>query len=413
MSELVLVLRGAISFPLERLGIVGPVEHVAAGSKPESGSRLYALDLARFIAMCFMMQGHVLDALVSRDLIVTTEFPWNVWHLIRGFTAPVFLMVSGAVHAFATKRDADGRVREDVINKRIRWAITIIGIGYYMMFPAGSVFDLPYVNEQGWAAFWSVNILQLTGATMLLFVVTMASTRSVRQMGRRALWVTFGILVLTPFLQYTSAEQFAPLWLQDYLTTGHGSLFPIFPFGAYLFAGLAVGARLHEIPREKRDTVLRRYGWRIGGIILGMSVTAQYALAQIGVPEYLLEESMSVTLFLRRAGVVLMFFSLAVVILDNTWGMRRYWALFGTKSLWIYIIHLVLLFGTPGIDGLGRTMYRQLSLGDGIAVAVAIITLTLCCAWTMDWFARQPWASRWMPRIMATTLGAITIGLLI
>ena len=243
MSELVLALRGAITLPLERLGIVGPVEHVAAFTRVEAGTRLYALDLARFIAMCFMMQGHVLDALVTREVIVTSEFPWSIWHLIRGFTAPVFLMVSGAVHAFATKRYEDGRVRDDVVSKRIRWALTIIGIGYYMMFPAGSVFHLPFVSESGWSHFWGVNILQLTGATMLLFVLTMAGTRSVAQMGRRALWVTAGILVATPFLQAASSEQFAPLWLQDYLTTGYGSLFPIFPFGAYLFAGLAVGAR--------------------------------------------------------------------------------------------------------------------------------------------------------------------------
>ena len=103
--------------------------------------------------MCFMMQGHVLDALVTRDVIVTTELPWSIWHLIRGFTAPIFLMVSGAVHAFATKRDEDGRVREDVIAKRIRWAFTIIGIGYFMMFPAGRVWDFPFVSDAGWQWF--------------------------------------------------------------------------------------------------------------------------------------------------------------------------------------------------------------------------------------------------------------------
>ncbi|MBP7094033.1 MAG: DUF1624 domain-containing protein, partial [Candidatus Kapabacteria bacterium] len=125
-----LTYRGALTQPLQRDAATRDGRRSKSTHTVVPDGRLYALDLARFLAMLFMMQGHVLDTLVSPAVIDITQAPWNIWHWIRGLTAPVFLMVSGAVHVFATKRDAHGRVREDVMGKRIRWAITIMGLGY-------------------------------------------------------------------------------------------------------------------------------------------------------------------------------------------------------------------------------------------------------------------------------------------
>ena len=72
------------------------------------GSRLFALDLARLMAMLMMMQGHTLDALVNPQLMDLGTFPWNIWQFMRGLTAPIFLIVSGTVHVFAMKRDEQG-----------------------------------------------------------------------------------------------------------------------------------------------------------------------------------------------------------------------------------------------------------------------------------------------------------------
>ncbi|RPI69319.1 MAG: DUF1624 domain-containing protein [Ignavibacteriae bacterium] len=392
MSDIVIIVRGVLSYPFRRLGVLAPRRTEAAVRVADG--RLYALDLARFLAMLFMMQGHVLDALVTPTVINTAEFPWNIWHFVRGFTAPIFLMVSGAVHAFATKRGEDGSIREDVIAKRIRWALTIMGIGYLMFFPASRIWDLPFVPSEGWKGFFAVNILQLTGAAILLFVFAMASTRSVKQMGQRAQWMTLAIVALTPVFQYAPFVSELPLWLRSYVSTDSGSLFPIFPFAAYLFAGLAVGARLHAIPKEDRDARLKYFGWRAGAALMALALTAQLILSSMGVGAEHLEHPASILLFFRRVGFVLMFFSLSVVILERTWVLRKWYSLFGTKSLWIYIIHLVILFGTPWWSSIGRTEFRTLDLTVGVLAAIGVITTTLFMAWGFEWYARQPWALR-------------------
>lgn len=410
MSAILLFMRNALALPQTRYrrDAATTVLHTRVGD-----GRLYALDLARFLAMVFMMQGHVLDALVSRTEMSVTEFPWNLWHLIRGYTAPVFLMVSGAVHAFATKRNSDGTVRNDVLAKRIRWAFTIVGIGYLITFPASRVWDLPFVPEQNWNNFLAVNILQLTGATMLLFVLVVASTKSVKQMGSRGLIAAVVMLAFTPIIQHAHQVEWLPRWLGAYLTSGHGSIFPLFPFAAYLFVGLYVGSKLAAISNEQRDNVLLRNGWRYGAAIAGIGFVLQEALRYAGVPGADLDGPMSVPLFISRVGVVLIVFSAAVLVLHHTWNMRRWYSLFGTKSLWIYIIHLLVLFGTPWTSSIGRTHYHSVSTPVAILLAAAIIGLTLVCAWTFDWYSKQPWSARWQRWLVPSAYIALLIALLV
>lgn len=381
--------RGSLVQPLRRLAVV-PDRRKSAAAGKGAGDRLYALDLARFVAMLFMMQGHVLDALVGTAWIDVSVFPWNIWHAFRGFTAPVFLMVSGAVHAFASKRGDDGLIREDVLAKRIRWALTIIGIGYLLVMPANRIWDLPFVPSQVWAPALSVNILQLTGVTMLMFVIVMHTTRSVRDMGRRGLLTGLAIVALTPLMQYVPSS-ILPAWVMSYLNPSTGSLFPIFPFSSFLFFGIAVGAYLHGIPADHRNEHIKRYGWRVGGVMAACATLCYYAALGMGVPDSALTSSTSLLLVLQRLGVVLMIFSASVVILERTWKLRNWYSLFGKKSLYIYVIHLVLLFGTPWFDSIGRTHFRTFDLATGLGFVALIMTSTLILAYAIDRLERFPW----------------------
>ena len=64
-------------------------------------NRLFGLDIARLFAMLMMVQGHTIYCLINQSILFSGTTFWNNWTFIRGFTAPVFLMVSGAVHIFA------------------------------------------------------------------------------------------------------------------------------------------------------------------------------------------------------------------------------------------------------------------------------------------------------------------------
>lgn len=351
-------------------------------------SRLYALDLARFIAMLLMIQGHVLDALVLPTVIDVTQPPWSIWSWIRGLTAPVFLTVSGAVHVFAAKRDAEGRISEATLERRLRWAISILVIGYLLVFPGKRVIDLPYVSADGWMMFFSVNILQLVGASMIVFVAVMQTTTSVAEMGRRASLAAALILICSPLAHLPAVHSSLPLWLSPYLTSEYGSLFPFFPFASYLFLGIIVGAHLHRQPVDARDAELVRLGLKIGLPLACLGYGLLYGLVAAGVPQRSIDNADSILLVGARFGAVLVIFAGAVKLLRRTWKLRSSYILFGSKSLFIYVIHVVLLFGTPWWDGIGRTKAKSMTLAEGLVALTVIMGSTLVVAWLIDRYQR-------------------------
>lgn len=342
------------------------------------------------MAMLFMMQGHVLDALVRSDVIDVTRAPWDWWHVVRGLTAPVFLMVSGAVHVFANKRGDDGRIREDVLERRIRSSVMIILLGYLMVFPANRIWDVPFVPDEGWRAFNAVNILQLTGMTMLLFVFVMRGTRSIRSMGLVGLGVAVGIMALSPLVASTTWFGIVPGWVEGYLTTTQGTIFPMFVFSAYLFAGVYVGSLLQTVPQERRMRVLQQRGWIIGLVLAASAYALHVYLLSTGMPMTTLESASSPLLAVRRIGIVLMIFSASVWIVRRTWRLREWYSMYGKRSLSIYVIHLVLLWGTPWSDGVARRMGKTFDLGEGYAAVAVIMASTLVIAWGMDRYDRMP-----------------------
>jgi hypothetical protein len=252
-----------------------------------------------------------------------------------------------------------------------------------------------------------VNILHLTGASILVFVFIAAASTSTRDLGRRALIATVVILALTPVLQFSGVSNALPMWLRAYITDTTGSLFPLFPLSGFLFLGLYVGSRLAAIPREQRDAALKTSAWKYGVVLLALGLGAQLLLEQAGLTAAVLEGPMSIPLFLRRAGVVLVVFSAAVYLLEYTWALRNWYSLFGTKSLWIYVIHLVLLFGTPWLSSIGRTHYHSMSIAASALTAFCIILATLSVAWMFDWYARQTWAYRWQQPLLRIAYAVI------
>ncbi|MBR3090375.1 MAG: DUF1624 domain-containing protein, partial [Bacteroidetes bacterium] len=89
-------------------------------NKKKQSSRIPSLDIARLLAMLMMVQGHTIYCLLDTNIINSGLWYWNTWTFIRGITAPVFLMVSGAVHIFANKRNEYGKIKKETIKKRFK-----------------------------------------------------------------------------------------------------------------------------------------------------------------------------------------------------------------------------------------------------------------------------------------------------
>lgn len=389
------------------LSATAPARTAEVASKVSS--RFYALDLVRLLAMLAMMQGHVLSALVSTEHLNVAEFPWNIWHFIRGLTAPIFLMTSGAVHVFANKRNENGELGKDILFKRLRWAVTLIGIGYLMVFPANRIFDLPYVPAQVWQAFFRVNILQLTGITLLLLMFVFSLTRSNRTFTIASLSIASGITFLAPFVEQVDWFAILPEWLASYLSYNHGSIFPFFPFAAYMFFGVGVGRYLQGIPAAERAERFPKFTGIAGAVLVALALLATVQpLTIFPAHSYHLTGPDFVLL---RVGLTLLFMSAVGFLYKATSQWGHYYSLFGKKTLHIYVGHLVLLYGTPWFHTVKSGYFGSMTLMEGSIIAAIIITLCLGGVYMLDYYQKS--SHRFRKALPYTLTAALAYALLV
>ena len=203
----------------------------------------------RGLACVLMFQTHCYDAWLSPSARKTTFFMYS--QLLGTLPAPLFLFLTGISFALVT----DGLVRKAVPLAQI--ARTTIRRGAEIL-AFGLLFRLQeYLIAWGWAP-WSdlfrVDILNTIGVSMIgmgllcWIVLSGFGSESARaRLGIAAAAAGLGISLLTPPLWTTWRPQWLPWPLQSYVNGVHNLgnpqawLFPIFPWSAFAFVGLAVG----------------------------------------------------------------------------------------------------------------------------------------------------------------------------
>jgi len=227
-------------------------------------SRLAYIDWLRGLACLLMFQTHCYDAWLGGAARQSTFFMWS--QLGGTFPAPLFLFLAGISFALVTdKLLQKGLAPGEIAKKTILRGAEIFGLG--LLFRVQE-----FAISLGWAP-WSdlfrVDILNTIGLSMMLMGavcwMVLAITGATRSPGRpRPGWagegtrpyaslVTAAILLcvaisaLAPLLWTTWRPRFLPWPIETYINGVHNLgapqawLFPVFPWTAFAFAGLAFG----------------------------------------------------------------------------------------------------------------------------------------------------------------------------
>lgn len=135
----------------------------------EKSKRILFLDLMRVLALFMMIQGHTTYDFLDLSIREGGSTGIKIWTSLRGYTAPFFMMVSGAVFTFLmlTQEKPDGS------NPRVKAGaqriVTLLFWGYLLNFPIyviGKVF-----TKEGLDQFLSVGI----GETFItIFAISLA-----------------------------------------------------------------------------------------------------------------------------------------------------------------------------------------------------------------------------------------------
>src|SRR5581483_9865512 len=214
---------------------------------PSSPFRLAYIDWMRGLACVLMFQTHCYDSWLGGSARKSTFFMWS--QLGGTLPAPLFLFLAGISFALVI----DKLRRKDWPASRIaattcRRGAEILGLG--LLFRVQEfLIAWPWAP---WSDLFRVDILNTIGISMMLMAGLCWIVLS-RGPATRAGWIVsaagvgLSISLITPLLWTTWQPRWLPWPIESYINGVHNLgepqpwLFPIFPWSAFAFMGLAVG----------------------------------------------------------------------------------------------------------------------------------------------------------------------------
>jgi len=350
-------------------------------------ARYGMLDLSRLLAVVLMIQGHAIGTFVMASNVPPDGWYWLLYMPLRGLTASTFLLISGLVNFVGLRRDAQGRVLPHVLWRRVRRGVALILVDYLLTFPARNVPALWLLTSEQWFGFLTVGTLNIIGVSLILLTVVMALTRSDRSFALVSLAIGVGIMVATPCVHAVDWFAHVPAYVAHYLSFDGGSHFLIFPHSAYLFLGAALGLPVLQWLRDPNPwTVV----WRLGVVGLTCAVVGIVGAPAIEsiFPEHNRWLS-SPALVLERAGGSLLMVAVYAVVFELTKGAAGVYALISRKTIQIYVVHILLIFGHVMFRPPTLSFHGQLGWVDGILVTAAVVAASLGVGWLVAWLDRD------------------------
>jgi len=358
------------------------------------GVRFLALDRLRALAVVSMVQGHTFSALMKPDALPATVMQWHA--LVHGLTAPAFLFGAGLAFGLATyPRYELHRRGGPVLYQRLRRYAWLVLLGYALQLPGASLLAALRMRGDELTPVLRVGPLHLIALCLMVCQLTALGIESPR--AHAVLAFVLGALVSasSPYVYAASAGQLAGPLLGPWLDASSGSLFPIFPWASFAFFGVATGGLLAHRPRELPRSAL----W----ISLGLLLTGSaYILFLSGIrlsdPRWFwhaspLNTAFRIGLVLCLLGVLHRFAGAPTLVIASVEARgarpldslehtacrpRESWTgLLARHSLLAFVVHLLLLYGTPLTPSLNHHFGLSLDAPQACAVFAAVMLATL------------------------------------
>jgi uncharacterized membrane protein len=336
------------------------------GNEDRELRRLAYIDWLRGLACVLMFQTHCYDSWLRAELHDGQFAKWS--QLLGSLPAPLFLFLAGVSAALTTEKLREkGMARELIAKQTILRGGEIFVLGLLLRVQE---YALGY-RWVPWTDLLRVDILNTLGISISLLGVLcwIAAAPVVEKARRRTFFAALGtatvVAMLTPLLWGSWRPEFLPWPLESYINGVHTFgqpqfwLFPLFPWCAFAFAGLATGFSLFSEAMKKDESgyFAKLAGVGAGAIVLSLlleaSPTRLYTVHDFwhSHPDFLL----------LRCGVLVILMSLAYWWCKKGWGQKGFSPVIqlGNTSLLVYWVHLEFVYGILSIlpkhqSGIGR-----------------------------------------------------------
>jgi len=338
-------------------------------------SRVIFIDLMRAFAVFMMVQGHTTDSVLADSCRDYNSPIYSFWNFMRGITAPIFLFTMGTTFNYLFKLNGKPFSRNPRVKKGIFRFLLLLFLGYMMRYPTFSVIYFDKVTPQEWQTFFVVDVLQLM-AFGILFILGIEYIAEKLKIEDYKLLGAFAFLVfaVSPFFEKIHWTDFFHPIVANYFYKGGGSYFPLFPWLSYIFCGAILGDYLARNPvvYKTKDFSIRIAV--VGFAFICASLVGDLIEVLILGQSYLWTTSPNLVLF--RIGLVLELYAAVSFLALEIEHIPSIIVLAGRHTLFIYVLHVVILYGSAWTPGLPKNIARSLNFWQSM-VAVVIMLLAM------------------------------------
>jgi uncharacterized membrane protein len=390
--------------------------------------RLAYVDWMRGLACVLMFQTHCYSSWLTPEARKTALYAWS--QLGGTLPAPLFIFLSGISFALVSEKLREkGAGRAAIAKKTILRGAEIYGLGILFRIQE---YVLGYPLSP-WTDLFRVDVLNILGISMMLMGVVcgLTASRSRAQLQSACgpsstvaaapaketgtwrsravlsvLGVAASIVLVTPLVWTTSRLSWVPWPLESYLNGVHVFgrpqpwLFPIFPWVAFAFAGLAVGLfLLSDFTKRKEVSAFVVLG-SAGALACVLSLLSDAAPIRLYDPAIYDYWHTSPSFFLLRCGILLMILFLTYAWCRWGFAHRGFSPMIqlGQTSLLVYWVHIEFVYGRLSILPKGRCTMVTATVGL-LIIFVAMLALSI---WRTRWKKRAIRVSREGPAVAAT-----------
>jgi uncharacterized membrane protein len=394
-------------------------------SSPQPERRLAYIDWMRGLACVLMFQTHCYSSWLTPGARKGWLYAWS--QLAGTLPAPLFIFLSGISFALVTEKLREKGAARDAIAKKtiLRGAeIYALGIAFrvqefvlgYPISPWTDLFRVDVLNILGISMMFMGVLCWLTALIPLTWhrlqpVSSSPATNKVLATWRNqailgSLVVTMSVALVTPLLWTTSRLSFIPWPLESYLNGVHtfgrpqAWLFPIFPWVAFAFAGLAAGFFLLSDFAKRREVSAFVALGSTGILACALSVLFDAGPFRLYDPAIYDYWHTSPSFFLMRCGILLMILFLTYAWCR--WGLAQKGfspiTQLGQTSLLVYWVHIEFVYGRLSILPKGRCSIATATIG----LVIIFVTMLALSIGRTRWKKRAVKVSRRGPALAAT-----------
>ncbi len=347
----------------------------------EKQARLAYIDWMRGLACVLMFQTHCYDSWLDGAARKSAFFMYS--QLLGTLPAPLFLFLAGLSFALVTgglrrKALADDQIAHTTLRRGAE--IFALGLAFRLQ---EYLIAFPWAP---WTDLLRVDILNTIGVSMMLMGIfcRVAATISKSRAFSASAAVAAALLIslFTPPLWTTWRPDWLPWPLESYLNGVHNLkepqawLFPVFPWAAFAFAGLAAGfALFSDWVKRREGAVFLLFGAAGAALILFARWLDARPEKLYAVYDYW---HTSPSFYLLRIGLLLII--LCASYAWCRWGAGQ-WTFspliqLGQTSLLVYWVHIEFVYGRISI-----LPKRAVGIGAGslglLAITAAMVLLSV------------------------------------